>query len=1600
MSDDISLLDEDHDILLEALEGFTDGVPKSSSPTDECHVEIPENIVGHLYVGEEAPGFDVSAGHTWKYPVDYPKRDYQFNIIQNALYQNTLVCLPTGMGKTFIAAVLMYNFYRWYPQGKVVFMAPTKPLVHQQVNACTNFTGLPKDSITIMTGVTKRELRGKEWEEKRVIFCTPQILMNDMANNICQAADFKCIVVDEAHKATGNHAYVQVIKQLRSKSAVFRILALSATPGNNYNAIQEVINNLQISHIEARTETSPDVAQYTHKRNIETVIVKITGYLKTVLDKFMNIIEIYVRPLIQRRLLSGTVRSLAKYKVLKSWESIRSHPPQHISPHQLAAANADFAASVSLFHALELLTLHGLRSFVKFINGILHEDKSQPLVKTKLSKCDALLSLLEEVEKCLGELKMLDPNLPASSQNTQKAVPSHPKFEKLEELLKDHFFKNDNTDSDSKVIIFCQYRETVIEAFNMAKAFEPLMRPTPFMGQATTGKVSHGITQKQQLQVMEKFRTGCFNILISTCVGEEGLDIGEVDLIICFDAHTSPVRLMQRIGRTGRKREGKIIMLITDGAELQRYKRSLSQQDSVSKHIIDSRMVLCPNSPRMVPKGLNPKCHELIIRVNQVDEKDTEKTVKKGKRKPKTMDLKTMWAKSLKNLGGAGKGKFTSSESLESALLFDNEKGCAGTATDVRQRLSVPLSIMDPAFLCSVKKDELQDIFHHPTTQLPANKNAVTERLLTHDQWTPQFHKTFLIGHSFLTDDLQSLFNLIESKRQNLPQTQTAELAKKMDRANLQPQTKKRKRGTEAKGLQTTEAKKKKLEDASLLIDKTFKLPVGIPSERIRKGDVSIKCTATHHSDKNEDENIIPVDTEYFVGPKCSELDDLNEKTRNSLKKVQELSNAANLFIKHFKYQNCCYSEPVISCSKLQHLSVAVTNLIEPFLVPDVIERLCATYQEPVTDHFNYVLKFNLICNIDQFLSELPLSQEYFCDTDITPPHFHEIKPSNISSDTAMDLDVPSTSKATFENMMYTNIESNSDNKNCTKKSNCKTEEETPVSVTHISPLGDKIFSYSDIGSDVGDSSPVLSQKVRRDPVCSTPKISKRTLFKIENHTHSSTNSSKLALKSNNKDISKRDHLKIESILEEHDSKSKDELQFMFKLMPEEEEELLFSGIGSDSADDEIMYKHAKQSKIQQVSGDEGSISLHAKEFKSQQVCTDERSVSQHSKQSKSQEICADGESETPHKDQYKNQKVFDEPYRMDTEHFNRDKETDKFVTESQTCISLSSDSADSEICKKPIKKSIGCFRGSTSPSETESILNWYSSVQHEGNNKAGAKISRNKCPPGSTSPSDTEILSDKYFDVDQKGKKPLDKNSNNNKRTTSNQETKTNLTTCLKRCDTENGDTSEVFQNAASCSVHSSSDSSSLADVFVCNKQTSIKYRDTVSRKTAERENNVEDGASKKRKQRKTEFVDDECKVSVTSLTISEDEELHSNSEYEASFLNEIPSEDSDYMVGKYLESVRSPMKGRGQFKIPEIKRHNKLDTSSDADEFNDTYARDSFCVDDLEPESLHSDKDEYDIEEPRRYVRKRRRKVIQKSSKKWRRITGCHDSNTDETD
>ncbi len=180
------------------------------------------------------------AAEHWVYPTNYPVRNYQQSICQAAIFSNTMVVLPTGLGKTLIASVVMYNYHRWFPEGKVVFLAPTRPLVFQQKEACHKIMGMTTGEVAHLDGNVPVGDREQLWHRRGVIFSTPQTFQNDLENGICDATKVVCIVFDEAHRATGNYAYASIVSMISRYSLNFRVLALTATPGSDIQKIQEV----------------------------------------------------------------------------------------------------------------------------------------------------------------------------------------------------------------------------------------------------------------------------------------------------------------------------------------------------------------------------------------------------------------------------------------------------------------------------------------------------------------------------------------------------------------------------------------------------------------------------------------------------------------------------------------------------------------------------------------------------------------------------------------------------------------------------------------------------------------------------------------------------------------------------------------------------------------------------------------------------------------------------------------------------------------------------------------------------------------------------------------------------------------------------------------------------------------------------------------------------------------------------------------------------------------------------------------------------------------------------------------------------------------
>ncbi|KAI7890103.1 uncharacterized protein EV154DRAFT_482526 [Mucor mucedo] len=571
---------------------------------------------------------------TWIYPTNYPIRGYQYNIIQKAMFNNTLVALPTGLGKTFIAAVVMFNYWRWFPNSKIIFMAPTRPLVTQQIEACFTICGLPQEETVDMSGSTTPENRRELWKTKRVFFSTPQTVDNDLTSRSCPGEKISCVVVDEAHKATGNYAYVKVIRQLSKKNKHFRVLALTATPGSSLDTVQTVVSNLQITNIQIRTEDSMDVREYSHGKNLESIIVPL-GYTEGSTGLLPRIIEEYTSQVFEPTLLrlskmpTGVIPEPAKNPAFGlQMKRVRFQAQAtNINNSMKYQVVSLFLVAEQMSRAYDLLCQHGIAPFLESLEGTRRDAEATMAVGKSINKAQSQFYNHAYITRIIPKLK----------QEMQKSdFIGHPKIDTLVGILLKHF-TNLPSGEASKVMIFSSYRSSVTEICNVLSRHDPMIRPYHFVGQAEGKNGSKGLKQSEQQEVIRKFKNDEFNVIVCTSIGEEGLDIGEVDLIVCYDSQASPVRMLQRMGRTGRKRQGKCVLLMTETEE-QKFKQAKETYEQVQRLITQGvHLSYYRTNPSVIPVNYKPTICRKRIEIGQY--KAQPKTKSRGKVAPSSLSL-------------------------------------------------------------------------------------------------------------------------------------------------------------------------------------------------------------------------------------------------------------------------------------------------------------------------------------------------------------------------------------------------------------------------------------------------------------------------------------------------------------------------------------------------------------------------------------------------------------------------------------------------------------------------------------------------------------------------------------------------------------------------------------------------------------------------------------------------------------------------------------------------------------------------------------------------------------------------------------------------
>ncbi|MFW9999030.1 MAG: DEAD/DEAH box helicase [Candidatus Hodarchaeota archaeon] len=481
------------------------------------------------------------------------RREYQENIFVNCLKKNCLVVIPTGLGKTIIALMLTVQRLTEIENSKVILLAPTKPLVDQHFKSFLELTKLPKESLIYLTGSISPEKRKGLWEGIKVAFMTPQVLQNDIISELYSIKDVSLMIFDECHRAVGDYAYCFLAKKYLDISKNSQILGLTASPGSTEGKINEIKQNLFINHIEIRTEKDADVKPYIYKVDNEWIKIKLPPEfieVKTILEEKLK--KSY-KVLKENDLLgSYDINKINRKDLLKLNNLINrriSTATDNDEKFQMFNAKKIASNAIRLSHMTELIETQGISALKDYF------DKNEKKIKQNTAN------------KSLKEL-FIDNDFKKAKKFTEDLYAKglvHPKIEKLKEILTNQIKENPY----SRILVFCHFRDSVN---NIVKYFkeDKAIKIHKFVGQATRGS-DKGLTQKEQIRLLSEFKEGIYNTLVGTSVAEEGLDIEECDLVIFYDVVPSAIRSIQRRGRTGRKKEGKVFILMAEGTRDEGY---------------------------------------------------------------------------------------------------------------------------------------------------------------------------------------------------------------------------------------------------------------------------------------------------------------------------------------------------------------------------------------------------------------------------------------------------------------------------------------------------------------------------------------------------------------------------------------------------------------------------------------------------------------------------------------------------------------------------------------------------------------------------------------------------------------------------------------------------------------------------------------------------------------------------------------------------------------------------------------------------------------------------------------------------------------------
>jgi Fanconi anemia group M protein len=462
------------------------------------------------------------------------RRRYQLQLADAAADDHTLVCLPTGLGKTTVS--LLVTAERLHETGgKALFLAPTKPLVQQHADFYREALSIPDDEIVVFTGDVKPDDRAAVWDDARIVIATPQVVENDLVGNRISLRDVTHLTFDECHRATGDYAYVYIAERYHADAADPLVTGMSASPGGDTEEIQTVCENLGLRNVEVMTEADADVDEYTHDTDVRWEQVALPDEVIAIRDALNEVITDRLEKLKSLGVTNKTSPDLSQRdlnemrgKLKKMMDNDQSDGYKGMSTH---------AEVMKLRRATELVETQSVESVRRYF-----ERQREAARSSGASKA--------------SQRMVADPKVREAMRQAESFDGLHPKFSKARILLAETLGINDG----ERAILFTESRDT---AEALVEFLSTSFAVRKFVGQGDK-EGSDGMSQKQQQETLDEFKAGDFEVLVSTSVAEEGLDVPEVDLVCFYEPVPTAIRSIQRKGRTGRQAEGQVVVLMAE----------------------------------------------------------------------------------------------------------------------------------------------------------------------------------------------------------------------------------------------------------------------------------------------------------------------------------------------------------------------------------------------------------------------------------------------------------------------------------------------------------------------------------------------------------------------------------------------------------------------------------------------------------------------------------------------------------------------------------------------------------------------------------------------------------------------------------------------------------------------------------------------------------------------------------------------------------------------------------------------------------------------------------------------------------------------------